>query len=205
MLHLHYGHLCYNSHRPITITLNHMNFIPTNIPDVILIQPKVYEDSRGFFMETYQKETFFNAGIPFDFVQDNHSSSCKFTLRGLHYQVNHTQGKLVRVAIGKIFDVAVDLRQSSPYFGKWAGAVLSDVNKHQLWIPEGFAHGFLALSEQADVIYKTTDYYNREGERCIRWDDPDLSIDWQIPEVVVPLVSPKDASAPLFKDAEVFP
>lgn len=181
-----------------------MNFELTTIPDVILIQPKVYEDSRGFFMETYQKNRFAKAGIPFEFVQDNHSSSCKHTLRGLHYQINHTQGKLVRVVIGEIYDVAVDLRHSSPYFGQWVGAVLSDKNKHQLWIPEGFAHGFIALSDQADVVYKTTDYFDPTGERCIRWDDPDLAIDWPLSEGITPLVSPKDAGAPLFVDAEVF-
>jgi dTDP-4-dehydrorhamnose 3,5-epimerase len=181
-----------------------MKFINTQISEVFLIEPKVFEDHRGFFMESYQKQAFFDAGISYEFVQDNHSSSQKYTLRGLHYQVSHTQGKLVRVIIGEIFDVAVDLRKNSPYFGKWVGAYLSAENKQQLWIPPKFGHGFIALSDRTDVVYKATDYYDEQGERCIRWDDPDLSIDWPIPEGVTPLVSEKDASAPYFKEAEVF-
>lgn len=204
MCHSQSVYLCYNIHRLFTIKTNLMNFITTSIPDVLLIKPKLYEDSRGFFMETYQKERFSNAGIPCDFVQDNHSSSCKHTLRGLHYQIRHTQGKLVRVVIGEIYDVAVDLRRSSPFFGQYVGAVLSDKNKYQLWIPEGFAHGFIALSDQTDVVYKTTDYFDPQSERCIRWDDPELAIDWPLTEGINPIVSPKDASAPLFRDAEVF-
>lgn len=179
-------------------------FSPTDIPDVIRIQPRVYQDIRGFFLETYQKEVFSQAGIWQEFVQDNHSSSTQWTLRGLHYQVTHTQGKLVRAVIGEIFDVAVDLRQSSPYFGNWVGAYLSDENKEQLWIPPGFAHGFLVLSERADVVYKTTDYYDPEGDRTIRWDDPSLGIVWPIPEGTHPLVSEKDRSGAMFADAEVF-
>lgn len=181
-----------------------MNFLPTDHPDVILIQPKVFGDERGFFMETYQKEIFNKSGIPHEFVQDNHSSSKRSTLRGLHYQVTHTQGKLIRVVIGEIFDVAVDLRQNSPHFGKWVGAVLSAENQDQLWIPPGFAHGFYTLSERADVVYKATDYFDPAGERCIRWDDPDLGICWPIPEHVVPIVSEKDAAGSSFVDAEVF-
>lgn len=181
-----------------------MNFLPTRIPEVILIKPRVFEDDRGFFMETYQKQNFIKEGIPYEFVQDNHSFSQKFTLRGLHYQITHTQGKLVRVVVGEIFDVAVDLRQDSPLFGKWVGVVLSDENKNQLWIPPGFGHGFYTLSQHADVIYKTTDYYSKEDERCIRWDDPDLAINWPIPEDEKPLVSEKDSKAPFFKEAEVF-
>jgi dTDP-4-dehydrorhamnose 3,5-epimerase len=180
-----------------------MKFLPTKIPEVIIIKPKVFEDDRGFFMETYQKLNFIKAGIPYEFVQDNHSSSQKFTLRGLHYQVTRTQGKLVRVVVGKIFDVAVDLRKNSPHFGTWVGAYLSGENKHQLWIPPGFAHGFLTLDARTDVVYKTTDYYDQEGERCIRWDDPDLAINWPIPEGEKPLVSEKDSKAPSFKEAEV--
>jgi len=181
-----------------------MEFISTNIPDVIVIQPKVFEDDRGFFLESYKKQAFIDAGITQEFVQDNHSSSLKATLRGLHYQINHAQGKLVKVVIGEIYDVAVDLRKSSPYYGKWVGVYLSAENKHQLWIPPGFGHGFLATSSQADVLYKATDYYDKQGERCIRWNDPDLSIDWPIPEGVTPIISEKDASAPKFKEAEVF-
>jgi len=181
-----------------------MKFINTRIPEVILIEPKVFEDHRGFFLESYQKLKFIEAGIPHEFVQDNHSSSQKFTLRGLHYQVSHTQGKLVRAVIGEIFDVAVDLRKRSPHFGQWIGVHLSAENKHQLWIPPGFGHGFIALSDRTDVLYKATDYYDQGGERCIRWDDPDLAINWPIPEGVTPLISEKDSSAPYLKEAEVF-
>lgn len=181
-----------------------MLFIPAEHPEVIRIVPKVYQDERGFFMETYQKETFSKAGIAENFVQDNHSSSMRFVLRGMHYQVSHTQGKLVRVLIGEIFDVAIDLRRHSPYFGKWSGVYLSAENKEQLWVPPGFAHGFLTLSEQADVLYKTTDYYDAKGERCIRWDDPELAINWPIPDDVKPFVSEKDASGLFFRKAEVF-
>lgn len=155
-------------------------------------------------MESYQKLAFSKAGINDEFVQDNHSSSQMGTLRGLHYQVTHTQGKLVRAVIGEIFDVAVDLRKTSPSFGEWVGIVLSAENKTQLWVPPGFAHGFYTLSDRADVIYKTTDYYDPEGERCIRWDDPDLAIKWPIPEGTEPLVSSKDQTGSFFLDAEVF-
>jgi dTDP-4-dehydrorhamnose 3,5-epimerase len=181
-----------------------MKFKKTVIPEVIIIEPVIFKDERGFFMESYQKQNFTQAGIFQEFVQDNHSSSTKATLRGLHYQVCHTQGKLVRVIIGEIFDVAVDLRKNSPTFGHWVGAHLSSDNKLQLWIPPELGHGFIALSPRADVIYKATDYYNKEGERCIRWDDPDLKIDWPIPEGMSPLISEKDATAPYFKEAEVF-
>jgi dTDP-4-dehydrorhamnose 3,5-epimerase len=181
-----------------------MNFFPTNHPDIIRVQPKVFTDSRGFFMESYQKETFYKAGIRYDFVQDNHSSSKQSTLRGLHYQVTHTQGKLVRVIMGEIFDVAVDLRKKSPHFGKWVGAYLSDKNKEQLWIPPGFAHGFYTLSERTEVLYKTTDYYDAKGDRCIHWNDPTLGIEWPIPEGVEPLVSKKDSMGVSFLEAEVF-
>lgn len=179
-------------------------FLPTDIPDVIRIEPKVYADVRGYFMETYQKEIYSQAGITHEFVQDNHSSSTQWTLRGLHYQVTHTQGKLVRAVIGEIYDVAVDLRVSSPYFGHWVGAYLSDQNKAQLWIPPGFAHGFFVLSERADVVYKTTDFYDQEGDRTIRWNDPKLGIHWPIPQGIQPLVSEKDNSGLMFSDAEVF-
>ncbi len=179
-------------------------FTPTKIPEVVLIQPKLFKDARGFFMETYQKELFSQAGIPEDFVQDNHSSSKKYALRGLHYQVTHTQGKLLRVIIGEIFDVAVDLRKNSPTYGKWVGAYLSDKNYEQIWIPPGFAHGFFVLSDRADVVYKTTDYYDASGERTIRWDDPTLAIDWPIPQDVLPVISEKDTNGVSFLKAEVF-
>lgn len=181
-----------------------MKTIHTEHPEVLIIQPDVYRDDRGFFMETYQHERFAGLGIDHNFVQDNLSSSKQWTLRGLHYQITHIQGKLVRAVVGEIFDVAVDLRQDSPHFGEWVGAILSEENKQALWIPPGFAHGFLALSERADVLYKTTDYYDNDGERCIRWDDPTLAIDWPIPEGEAPIVSEKDQSAHPFIDAEVF-
>ena len=181
-----------------------MNILTTDIPDVLRIQPQVFPDDRGFFMEAYQKLKYQEAGIPFEFVQDNQSSSKQFTLRGLHYQVTHTQGKLIRVVVGQIFDVAVDLRRSSPSFGKWVGVYLSAENKEQFWVPPGFAHGFIALSEQADILYKATDYFDPSGERCIRWDDPTLAIVWPLPKRITPLVSDKDAAAPFLKNAEVF-
>lgn len=181
-----------------------MIFLPTQLPEVIQIQPSVYEDERGFFMEVYQKKLYYEAGIPFEFVQDNHSSSKKSVLRGLHYQISHTQGKLVRVVVGEIFDVAVDLRQSSPNFGQWVGFNLSAENKTLLWIPPGFAHGFYTKSERADVLYKTTDYFDPAGERCIRWDDPTLAISWPISEGESPIISQKDLAGCYFKDAEVF-
>lgn len=181
-----------------------MIFLPTQLPEVIQIQPSVYEDERGFFMEVYQNKLYYEAGIPFEFVQDNHSSSKKSVLRGLHYQISHTQGKLVRVVVGEIFDVAVDLRQSSPNFGQWVGFNLSAENKTLLWIPPGFAHGFYTQSERADVVYKTTDYFDPAGERCIRWDDPNLAISWPISEGERPIVSQKDQAGSYFRDAEVF-
>ena len=181
-----------------------MEFLSTNHPDVIHIKPKVYQDNRGFFMECYQQDLFKKAGISYNFVQDNHSSSSRSTLRGIHYQVSHTQGKLVRAVIGEIFDVAVDLRKSSPFFGKWVGVRLSESNKEQLWIPPGFGHGFYTLSERADICYKATDYFDPKGERCIRWDDPDLAVDWPIQAGTTPLVSQKDAAGVSLADAEVF-
>jgi dTDP-4-dehydrorhamnose 3,5-epimerase len=181
-----------------------MDILKTNIPDVIKIQPQVYKDKRGLFLETYQKSKYWKVGIKYNFVQDNYSSSKQGTLRGLHYQVSHAQGKLVRVVIGNIFDVVVDLRKSSQFFGKWVGVNLSAENKEQLWIPPGFGHGFFVLSKRADVEYKATDYFDPEGERCIRWDDPTLAIEWPIPQGRTPLVSEKDASGSFFLDAEVF-
>lgn len=181
-----------------------MKFLITSHPDVIKIDPQVFEDKRGFFMETYHKNTFSENGIALDFVQDNHSNSRKGVLRGLHYQITHPQGKLVRAVTGDIFDVAVDLRRSSEYFGKWVGVRLSAENRHMLWVPPGFAHGFFTLSDQADVFYKTTDYYHPESDRCIRWDDPDLNIGWPIPPGQTPILSEKDAGGSYFKNAEVF-
>lgn len=180
-----------------------MNFFPSpEIPDVLVLQPRVFEDERGFFLESYQKERFAAAGIPFEFVQDNHSLSRKGVLRGLHYQIRQAQGKLVRVIAGEVFDVAVDIRRSSPTFGRWASAILSAANKTMLWIPPGFAHGFYIISEQAEVLYKTTDYYAPQWERTILWNDPALGIVW--PPGPAPIVSPKDAAGLPFLQAELF-
>ncbi len=181
-----------------------MKITSTKCPDVIEIEPQVFGDERGFFMETYRRDLLYQAGITYEFVQDNHSSSLKGTLRGLHYQISHAQGKLIRVIEGKIFDVAVDLRKSSVYFGKWVGTLLSDQNKKQLWIPPGFAHGFYTLSQSAQILYKATDYYDPDGERCICWDDPSIKIDWPIDHQVPLILSDKDKNGRLFKDAEVF-
>jgi dTDP-4-dehydrorhamnose 3,5-epimerase len=181
-----------------------MKFTPTSLPDVLLIEPRVFGDERGFFMETFQEKVFSDAGIGEKFVQDNHSGSQKGTLRGLHYQVRQAQGKLVRVVAGEIFDVAVDLRRDSPTFGKWEGACLSAKNKHQLWIPEGFAHGFYVLSDWAEVVYKATDYYAPEWERTLLWNDPELKIKWPLVERVDLLISQKDSQGIRFKEAEVY-
>jgi len=180
-----------------------MKVTATSIPDVLLIEPRVFGDDRGFFFESFNKKSFEQAtGVVSDFVQDNHSRSSKGVLRGLHYQMRQPQGKLVRVTQGEVLDVAVDLRKSSQTFGQWVGARLSAENKHQLWIPEGFAHGFIVLSETAEFLYKTTDYYAPEHERCIRWDDASLSIDWQYEGS--PQVSEKDANGVDFGDADLF-
>ena len=180
-----------------------MEVIPTKIPDILLIEPTVFGDDRGFFYESFNKKRFEKAtGIAADFVQDNHSKSTKGVLRGLHYQIKQAQGKLVRVISGEVLDVAVDIRRSSSTFGQWVGTILSGDNKRQFWIPEGFAHGFVVLSESAEFLYKTTDYYAPEFERCIRWDDADLSIDWKVSGE--PLVSDKDAKGVSFKKAELF-
>ncbi|BAY34806.1 dTDP-4-dehydrorhamnose 3,5-epimerase [Nostoc carneum NIES-2107] len=180
-----------------------MNIIQTEIPDVLLIEPRVFGDERGFFYESYNERAFLEkAEITANFVQDNHSLSAKNVLRGLHYQIKQPQGKLVRVVVGEVFDVAVDLRASSKYFGQWVGYRLSAKNKQQLWIPPGFAHGFLVLSESAEFLYKTTDYYAPEYERTIFWDDPDLAIAW--PLEAEPIVSAKDQVVKRLKAAEVF-
>ena len=173
------------------------------IPDVILLEPKVFGDARGFFLESYNQKTFQDVtGLAPVFVQDNHSRSIHGVLRGLHYQIKQPQGKLVRVTVGEVFDVAVDARKSSPTFGRWVGAILSADNKKQMWIPEGFAHGFLVLSDHAEFLYKTTDYYAAQHERCIAWNDPTVGIAW--PFNGTPPLSPKDQQGASLRDAETF-
>lgn len=180
-----------------------MNATPLTNPDVVLIEPKVFGDERGFFFESYNQRDFAQAtGLQLEFVQDNHSRSAKNVLRGLHYQVQQPQGKLVRVVQGEVYDVAVDLRKSSAHFGRWVGVHLSAENKRQLWIPAGFAHGFVVLSDTAEFLYKTTDYYAPAHERCIRWDDPAIGIHWPI--AAPPILAAKDAAGKLLGDAEVF-
>jgi dTDP-4-dehydrorhamnose 3,5-epimerase len=181
-----------------------MKFIPSTIPDVILIEPRVFGDHRGFFMETWQQESFAENGIDYTFVQDNHSKSSHGILRGLHYQIAQTQGKLVRVVEGSVFDVAVDMRQSSPTFGQWVGYELTAENHKMLWIPPGFAHGFYVISESAEFVYKCTDYYAPEYERSLLWNDTDLAIDWNLVNGKEPILSEKDANAPTFSKAEKF-
>ena len=179
-----------------------MNVIKTAIPDVLILEPKIFGDERGFFFESYNKKVFArHTGITGEFVQDNHSRSVRNVLRGLHYQIKQPQGKLLRVIVGEIYDVAVDLRKRSPTFARWVGVSLSAQDKRQLWIPPGFAHGFLVTSESAEVLYKTTDYYAPEFERTLRWDDPDLAIAW--PLQADPIVSAKDAAGKSFKAIEL--
>ena len=180
-----------------------LNFIPTSLPGVLLVEPKVFQDERGFFLESYQKKKFTEAGIPFDFVQDNHSKSCQGVLRGLHYQIKQPQGKLLRVASGEIFDVAVDIRRSSPTFGKWFGTYLSAENKRMLWVPVGFAHGFYVTSPEAELLYKATDYYAPEWERSILWNDPALDIQWPLVGES-PSLSARDKAGSLLSQAEIF-
>lgn len=181
-----------------------MEFVPTALPDVILIKPRVHGDTRGFFAETWHEKRFAEAGISASFVQDNHSRSARHILRGLHYQIQQPQGKLVRVVSGTVFDVAVDLRKSSTTFGRWVGVELSAENHRILWVPPGFAHGFVVLSESADFVYKCTDFWAPTHERSLLWNDPDLGIEWPLPSGVVPLLSPKDAAGVPFKNAECF-
>ncbi len=177
---------------------------PTALPDILILEPRRFGDARGFFVESFNARRFAEAtGVHAEFVQDNHSRSAQGVLRGLHYQIRQPQGKLVRVVRGRVFDVAVDLRRSSPAFGRWAGVELSEDNHRQLWIPPGFAHGFLVLSESADFLYKTTDYYAPEHERCVRWDDPSIGIEWPI-RGQAPLLSAKDSAAPALSAAEHF-
>jgi dTDP-4-dehydrorhamnose 3,5-epimerase len=181
-----------------------MKVTPTAIPEVLLIEPRVFGDPRGFFFESFNQRAFQEAsGLNLEFVQDNHSRSSQGVLRGLHYQIEQPQGKLVRVVRGRVFDVAVDLRRSAPTFGRWVGMELSEDTHRQLWIPPGFAHGFMVLSESADFLYKTTDYYAPEHERCVAWDDPQLGIEW--PDSVTPRLSAKDATGLPFLQAPCFP
>lgn len=181
-----------------------MQIVATAIPDLLIIEPKVYGDERGFFFESFNKRRFAElTGVTAEFVQDNHSRSARHVLRGLHYQIQHAQGKLVRVIAGTVFDVAVDIRKSSPSYGQWVGVELSAANKRMFWIPPGFAHGFVVLSEAAEFLYKTTDYYAPEFERCIRWDDAELAIDWQLGGAL-PQLSAKDQAGKALREAEVF-
>ncbi|WP_341737543.1 dTDP-4-dehydrorhamnose 3,5-epimerase [Microcoleus sp. CAWBG640] len=181
-----------------------MNVISTEIPEVLIIEPKIFGDDRGFFLESFNHKAFGEkTGVTADFVQDNHSKSSKNVLRGLHYQLQQPQGKLLRVVSGEIFDVAVDIRKSSPTFGQWVGCMLSAENKQQLWVPAGFAHGFLVVSETAEVLYKTTEYYAPSHERCILWNDTDLAIDWPL-DGGKPILSAKDKAGQTLKRAQVF-
>ena len=179
-----------------------MEFAPTALPGVLLITPKVWSDARGFFLESWNESAFEQAGVNVHFRQDNHSRSVRNVIRGLHYQLNRPQGKLVRCTRGAIFDVAVDLRRSSPTFGRWIGLELSEINHHMLWIPPGFAHGFLVLSEEADVQYKASELYDAKSDRVVLWNDPQLAIEW--PLSGSPVLSGRDAGAPLFEKAELF-
>ncbi|QHF01186.1 dTDP-4-dehydrorhamnose 3,5-epimerase [Pseudomonas asturiensis] len=180
-----------------------MNVIATKLPEVLILEPRVFGDERGFFFESFNARAFSEAtGLDRQFVQDNHSRSQKGVLRGLHYQIEHVQGKLVRVTAGEVLDIAVDIRRSSPTFGQWVGVRLSAENARQLWVPEGFAHGFVVLSESAEFLYKTTDYYTPSAERCIRWDDPDLAIDWELDGA--PQLSAKDQQGKSLNEAELF-
>jgi dTDP-4-dehydrorhamnose 3,5-epimerase len=181
-----------------------VNVIASDLPEVLIIEPKVFGDTRGFFYESFNAKAFAQAtGISAEFVQDNHSRSQKGVLRGLHYQIENAQGKLVRVTAGEVLDIAVDIRRSSKTFGQWVGVRLSAENHRQLWVPQGFAHGFVVLSDYAEFLYKTTDYYTPAAERCIRWDDPALAIDWQLEQP--PQLSAKDQQGSDLKDADLFP
>jgi dTDP-4-dehydrorhamnose 3,5-epimerase len=181
-----------------------VNVIQTAIPDVLVIEPVVRADARGFFVEVWHEERYRLAGIDLPFVQDNHSRSGRGTLRGLHYQIQHAQGKLVRVAAGQVFDVAVDLRRSSPTFGRWVGTILSGENYRQLWVPPGFAHGFYVMSESADLLYKCTDLYAPQHDRTLQWNDPEIGVEWPLSDTA-PLLSAKDQTGVPLRDAEVYP
>jgi dTDP-4-dehydrorhamnose 3,5-epimerase len=181
-----------------------MKVVKTAIPEVLILEPKVFGDERGFFMETFNARSFHElTGIDQEFVQDNHSRSVKGVLRGLHYQIKQSQGKLVRVSQGRVFDVAVDLRKSQPTFGRWVGMELTDTNYRQMWIPPGFGHGFVVLSESADLLYKTTDYYAPHHERCIKWDDTEIAIEWP-EEMGVPILSANDQQGITLSEAELY-
>lgn len=181
-----------------------MNVLPTSIPEVLILEPKVFGDERGFFFESFNQKVFTDkTGVTAEFVQDNHSRSRQGVLRGLHYQIEQVQGKLLRVVEGEIFDVAVDIRKGSPTFGQWVGCVISAENKRQFWVPPQFAHGFLVLSDVAEVLYKTTDYYSPQHERSILWNDPDLGIEWPL-NGIEPILSAKDQDGKPFKSADVF-
>lgn len=180
-----------------------MQLIPTKLSEVLLIEPKVFGDARGFFFESYNQRQMDGLGLDAEFVQDNHSRSANNVLRGLHYQINHPQGKLVRVIAGEVFDVAVDIRRSSPTFGQWVGQVLSAENRRMMWVPPGFAHGFCVTTDFAEFLYKTTDYWYPEHERCLLWNDPDLAIPW--PLRGEPVLAAKDRLGALLRDAEVYP
>ncbi len=181
-----------------------MQFEPTHLPEVVLIKPQVFGDQRGYFFESWHERKFAAAGIDAHFVQANHSHSVRHTLRGLHYQIRQPQGKLVRVCRGEVFDVAVDIRRSSPRFGQWVGVHLSERNHQMLWVPPGFAHGYLALSEEIDFLYQCTDFYAPEHERTIRWNDARIAVRWPLAEGSVPILSAKDAGAPALAQAETF-
>ncbi|HWK49242.1 MAG TPA: dTDP-4-dehydrorhamnose 3,5-epimerase [Steroidobacter sp.] len=182
-----------------------MIFKPTRLPEVVLIEPKVFGDARGFFMETWEARKFADAGIDASFVQDNHSRSSRWVLRGLHYQLRHAQGKLVRVTEGEVFDVAVDVRKSSPTFGQWVGDYLSADNRRMMWIPPGFAHGFVALSGQVEFLYKCTDFYDPASERTLLWNDPRVQVEWPIPQGIQPIISAKDQAGVALDTAECYP
>jgi dTDP-4-dehydrorhamnose 3,5-epimerase len=182
-----------------------MEFEPTAIPAVVLIRPRVFGDARGHFYESWEERKFAAAGLELDFRQDNQNLSARHVLRGIHYQLNRPQGKLVRVVTGAVFDVAVDLRRSSPTFGKWVGAELTEDNHHMLWVPPGFGHGFVVLSESTHFLYKCTDFYAPEDEHAIAWNDPDLQIDWRLPADAQPVLSARDKAAKRFRDAQYYP
>jgi len=182
-----------------------MKIFKTNLQDVLVIEPRVFGDERGFFLESYNREGYKAAGIDADFIQDNHSGSKRGVLRGIHYQIRHPQGKLVRVLVGEVFDVAVDLRRSSSSFGQWEGIRLSAKNRRQLWVPPGFGHGFLVLSDWAEFAYKVTDYYAPDCERSVIWNDPDVAIQWPIPIGEAPGLSAKDRAGSRLSEAEVYP
>jgi dTDP-4-dehydrorhamnose 3,5-epimerase len=182
-----------------------MNFKPTRLAEVVLIEPKVFEDPRGFFMETWEARKFAAGGISAQFVQDNHSNSSQWVLRGLHYQLRQTQGKLVRVTQGEVFDVAVDVRRSSPTYGQWVGEYLSAANRRMMWVPPGFAHGFLVMSEKVEFLYKCTDFYDPGSERTLLWNDPAIGVQWPLPAGVTPIVSDKDRKGSTWETLESLP